>query len=256
MVQEKEIKPLVSIILPVYNVEKYLEACLKSILSQTYKYIEVIAIDDFSHDKSFAILKQYAKQDHRIKVWRNVKKYGRVITLNRGIKHAKGKFIAFAKSEDTFHPARIEKQLAFLQSNEKTVGIGTQCIYLDKANKRLGKSTFPQDYFAIYKKPLDGITLQFETLLINKYRIPKDLLYFHTNQQSFIYSDLYVKLLQYGQLTNLPDVLYYHKQLDKVNHHKRHFPSLVRLWLRAGTLFDYRPPVRLFVFSFLRLRVS
>ena len=88
-------KPLISILLPVHNSEKYLSDCLKSLLSQTYKNIEIVAIDDKSSDKSYRILNQFKKTDKRVRVYRNVKRYGIAITLNRLLKKSKGSYLAF-----------------------------------------------------------------------------------------------------------------------------------------------------------------
>ena len=85
-------KPLVSIILPVFNSEKFLHFCLKSLIRQSYKNIEIIAIDDNSKDNSFKILKSFRKQDKRLHVSKNIKKYGFPVCLNRALKKAKGQF--------------------------------------------------------------------------------------------------------------------------------------------------------------------
>src|SRR3989338_8386665 len=88
-------KPLISILLPVHNTEKYLSDCLNSLINQTYKNIEIVAIDDKSSDKSYKILNQFKKKDKRIRVYKNVKRYGISITLNRLVNKAKGSYIAF-----------------------------------------------------------------------------------------------------------------------------------------------------------------
>src|SRR3989344_4392867 len=92
--------PLVSIVLPVQNCESFLPACLESLLKQSYENIEIIAIDDKSRDNSLKILKYYKKQDNRIKVFSNVKKYGFPVCFNRAFKKANGQFIAFMGAQD------------------------------------------------------------------------------------------------------------------------------------------------------------
>lgn len=91
--------PLVSVVVPVYNVEKYLCECLNSILAQTYKHIEVILIDDGSGDKSGDIVDQYAKIDKRIIVIRKQNE-GASKTKNLGIKLSTGKYITFIDADD------------------------------------------------------------------------------------------------------------------------------------------------------------
>ena len=90
----------VSVIIPVYNVEKYLEKCLDSIINQTLKEIEIICIDDCSKDKSYLILKEYQKKDDRIVVFKNETNQGVSVSRNIGLKAAKGEYIGFIDSDD------------------------------------------------------------------------------------------------------------------------------------------------------------
>lgn len=90
---------LISVIIPIYNVEKYLDRCLKSIISQSYKNIEIILIDDGSKDASSKICDDYAKSDNRIRVIHK-KNEGVAIARNLGIKKATGKYITFIDADD------------------------------------------------------------------------------------------------------------------------------------------------------------
>src|SRR3989344_9091430 len=89
-------KPLVSILLPVHNSARHLADCLKSLVSQSYRQIEIIAIDDFSTDSSLKILKSVAKKypstgsgrGKKVRVYKNIKRYGVVMTLNRLLKRS------------------------------------------------------------------------------------------------------------------------------------------------------------------------
>ena len=93
------LKSLISIVIPVYNVEKYLEQCLQSVQSQTYKHFEVILVNDGSTDSSLSICKKFVNQDKRFSVL--TKKNGGLSSArNFGIKKAKGSFITFVDSDD------------------------------------------------------------------------------------------------------------------------------------------------------------
>ena len=83
----------VSVIIPVYNVEKYLRQCLDSVVNQTYSDIEIICIDDASTDGCYDILKEYEQKDKRITVLKNAKNIGLGLTRNRGLEFAKGDYI-------------------------------------------------------------------------------------------------------------------------------------------------------------------
>ena len=107
--------PQVSIILPVYNSERYINRTVTSILQQTFADFELIAIDDCSTDSSLMLLKEWAQQDARMQIIPNVQNLGVADTRNRGIAQANGKYICFIDSDDTWQNNKLEQQLAFMQ---------------------------------------------------------------------------------------------------------------------------------------------
>ena len=106
--------PLISIIVPVYNVEKYLEPCISSLLNQTYKNIEIILINDGSTDSSSDICNKYAKKYKKINLL-NKKNGGLSDARNTGLKKAKGEYIAFVDSDDLVHPDMYKFLLTAIQ---------------------------------------------------------------------------------------------------------------------------------------------
>ena len=94
-----EAQPLITVIVPVYNVEKYLRRCLDSIIGQTYQNLEILCIDDGSIDNSGVICEQYAARDARIKVIHQ-ENQGLSTARNRGLDAAEGEYIAFVDSDD------------------------------------------------------------------------------------------------------------------------------------------------------------
>ena len=239
----KNQKPLVSILLPVRNNEKHLREGVESVFSQSYKNIEIIAIDDKSNDRSFKILKELRKKDKRIKIYRNVKKYGLSLTLNRALNRAKGQFIAVMEAKDRLITTKIRKQVRFLLENIDICAVGTQCLFIDEKNRKIGKSEFPEANQSIYSTPLHGISTQFETLLINKFALPKDLLKFKSNSYPFIYNDLLLKILPFGKIVNLNEHLHYHrKHPDEYFHDlKKNFVSFIKLALKSILFYNYKP---------------
>lgn len=103
-------KPLVSIIVPVYNVAKYLPRCLDSILCQTYQNLEIILVNDGSTDSSSQILHRYASKDPRI-ILINQKNQGQSTARNAGLQKATGTYISFVDGDDELSPHFIEKLL-------------------------------------------------------------------------------------------------------------------------------------------------
>nr|WP_290441631.1 glycosyltransferase [Clostridium estertheticum] len=114
---------IVSIIVPVYNSEKYIEKCIMSILNQTYKYIELILINDGSIDNSGQLCDTFAKLDNRIKV-EHMKNLGVSSARNKGIKAATGKFIQFVDSDDYIEPNMIETLINEINRNIDLVFCG------------------------------------------------------------------------------------------------------------------------------------
>ncbi|MBR4026628.1 MAG: glycosyltransferase family 2 protein, partial [Lachnospiraceae bacterium] len=92
-------QPLISIIMPAYNCEKYIEDSIKSVLYQTYQNWELIVIDDKSKDNTYALLNKLKVQDNRIKVFQNERNMGVGQTRNRGVELANGQWIAFLDSD-------------------------------------------------------------------------------------------------------------------------------------------------------------
>ena len=109
---------LISIITPSYKSERFIFKTIYSVLSQTYKNWEMIIIDDVSPDKSNKIIKEYIKQDSRIKLIKLEKNSGPAVARNRAIKEAKGRYIAFLDADDLWMTEKLEKQLAFMQEKD------------------------------------------------------------------------------------------------------------------------------------------
>lgn len=108
---------LISVIVPIYNSEKYLDRCVMSILNQTYANLEVILINDGSKDLSLDICYSLEKKDKRIKVI-NKENEGVSITRNVGIKDSIGKYLMFVDSDDYLHNTYIEKMYTYLKENK------------------------------------------------------------------------------------------------------------------------------------------
>lgn len=241
-------KPLVSILLPVHNCERFLADSLKSLVSQSYRQIEIIAIDDKSSDNSLKILKSFSKRHKKLRVYKNVKRYGIVMTLNRLLKRIKGDYIAFMDANDISAKARIKKQIEFLQNNQGVVAVGAQVRFINEKGELIGKSSFPNENQFVYKSPLHGISMQFETLMVNKNLLPKDLLKFTDSTEPFIYSDLFIKLLTYGKFANLSKYLHYHRNDPKeyFGDLRIHLISLIKLWIKSIANYDYQLSIKSF----------
>ena len=114
--------PIVSVLLPVYNAEKYISSAIESILSQTYKKFELVICDDASTDATWDIINSFAKKDKRIKAYQTKKNLYSAGNRNRLLSLAKGTYIAWQDADDISFPKRLEKQVNYLETNPE-VGI-------------------------------------------------------------------------------------------------------------------------------------
>ena len=110
--------PLVSVIMPSYNHERYISEAIESVLNQTFTDFEFIIIDDASKDKSKELIKAYEEQDSRIRAFFHKENKGIARTMNECLEESKGNFIAFFASDDVWVKEKLEKQLEVLNKNE------------------------------------------------------------------------------------------------------------------------------------------
>ena len=113
---------LVSVIIPAYNAEKFLSKTLESVLSQTYKNIEVLVIDDGSQDKTAEMVQSIAQKDSRV-VLLQQENSGVAVARNLGINNSKGEFIAPIDADDIWYPQNLEKQVQCMQQADSSVGL-------------------------------------------------------------------------------------------------------------------------------------
>ena len=127
--------PLLSIIIPVYNAEKYIAESIQSVFDQTFTDWELIIINDGSTDNSEKIINSFS--DRRIKYFKNDKNKGIVYSRNRGINEASGDFIGMLDADDIAHKEKFEKQINFLINNPQYGMVGTWARFIDENGKRL-----------------------------------------------------------------------------------------------------------------------
>jgi glycosyltransferase involved in cell wall biosynthesis len=108
---------LVSVLVPVYNQEKYIAATLESVVKQTYENWEILAVDDCSTDGSWEILRRYAAKDRRIKIFRNVTNVGLIPNWKFLIDRAQGEYLAFLEGDDVFLPENLLAKLAVFEKH-------------------------------------------------------------------------------------------------------------------------------------------
>ena len=200
---------LVSVVMPVYNVEKYLKEAIDSILNQTYKNIELIIIDDCSMDHSREIIKSY--NDTRIRAYFNTENLQQPRTRNKALKLANGKYIAVMDSDDISLPNRIEEEVKFMEANKNIDICGSFIKTFGGTKSRLVRTPLLDEDFKIISmvtSPVAHSTVMFRHSSFEKYNIQYDIDYKYS--QDF---ELWSRLIFEGaKFANIPKVLLYYRE--------------------------------------------
>lgn len=171
--------PLVSIVLPVYNCEKYIESAISSIISQTYTNWELLIIYDKSDDKSLDIINSMIELDRRLNLIYNPSK-GLISALNHGIKLAKGDYIARMDADDISLPKRIELQIKHMYNNELDV-CGSHHFIIDKNGEDQGFSYVPLTHEDCFIRLLSAVPFAHPSVIIKKEFLEINNLYYGIN---------------------------------------------------------------------------
>ncbi|HDS1115711.1 glycosyltransferase family 2 protein [Pluralibacter gergoviae] len=135
--------PLISVLVPAYNVSDYVDEAINSLLEQTYKNIEIIIVDDCSTDDTLSKLYLLQKLDSRIKVYKKEYNSGIVDTLNLGLEHCNGEFIARMDADDIAINTRLEQQLNYLYEHPELDIVGSSTITISMNGELRQLSTVP-----------------------------------------------------------------------------------------------------------------
>ncbi len=201
--------PLVTVLMPAFNSERFLRQSIESILSQTYKNFEFIIINDGSTDNSAAILRQY--KDKRIRFINRKVNLGLDANLNYGFKIAKGKYIARMDSDDISLPTRLEKQVAFLEKNPLYGLLGTQYANISETGEIIeisGQLLSDQEIkFAISSmNTFCHPTVMFRTSVIRKHGMQYDHAFYPYEDY-----ELWTRIVKKTKVANLDEVLLFYR---------------------------------------------
>lgn len=137
-----EYKELISILMPTYNVEKFVEEAVRSVLVQTYKNFELIIVDDCSTDKTFEILQRLAAEDNRIRLFRNEVNSKICKTLNRALEYAHGEYIGRMDGDDVSTPERFEVLKKFMDEHPDVSLVGSNMITIDEDGREISRKRY------------------------------------------------------------------------------------------------------------------
>ncbi len=196
--------PKISVVLPVYNGEKYLREAIDSILKQTFNDFELLIISDGSTDGSHEIINEYS--DDRVHFIKNEKNEGLIFTLNRGLKEARGEYIARMDQDDISTRDRLQEQYDFLERNPGVALAGGWAEVIDENNNHLGYKRSPSEYYLIkfellFRNPFIHSTIFFRKEIIQKLGgYNKD--YEHAEDY-----ELYSEMSDKYKIVNIPKIL-------------------------------------------------
>jgi hypothetical protein len=199
--------PVVSVVLPVWNGERFLAEAVESVLSQTLDSFELLLVDDGSTDATSDIAHVFTCRDPRVRVI-HIDRRGIAHALNAGIEQARGRYVARMDADDISCPSRLQKQIAYLDANPDCVAVGSAVSVIDEAGEHVGTRTFPEHHDGITNKLISGwsnaiahptVVMRREALLaVGGYRpdrVPSEDL------------DLWIRLSAIGKLANVNDQL-------------------------------------------------
>ena len=204
--------PTVSVVMAVFNGERYLRSAAESILSQSFGDFEFIVIDDGSTDGSRRILEELSGRDGRLRVTSRANK-GLTATLNEGLSLARGRYVARMDADDLSLPDRFEKQVAFLDAHPEVVCVGSRIETIDPLDSPVDRPLHPLEHEQIDADLLKGIgwtivhpAAMFRTEVVRRLGGYREQ--FRTSQDL----DLWLRLAEVGRLANLPEVLLRYRQ--------------------------------------------
>jgi glycosyltransferase involved in cell wall biosynthesis len=202
---------LVSVIMPVFNAERYLGQAVESILSQHYQQFEFLIVDDGSTDSSSRILDEYSRRDKRIHLIRQPGNQGLIAALNVGMDTARGKYVARMDADDISIPERFSKQVEYLELHPQVGILGGKIQYMDASgNPGHVPISFHGDlsirWHGLFESPFFHPTVMFRKALVDRHNLRYDPASLHVED-----FDLWSRFLLQTRGENLGDILLYYR---------------------------------------------
>jgi len=197
--------PKISVVMSVYNAEKYLVKAVESILNQTYQDFEFIIINDASTDTTEGILRQFA--DPRLRIFKNSENLGLSKSLNKAIELAVGIYIARMDSDDISLPHRFETQLRFLEANDDYALVGSSYLHIDDNGMTIGINNVPLEDATLRKKLKVSNCFAHGSIMMSKKSVQEVGGY----DEKYIFSqdyDLWLRMSEIGKVANIREPLY------------------------------------------------
>lgn len=203
--------PEVSVVMPVYNAERYLDETIETILRQSLGNFELIAVDDASSDGSLEILQRFAARDARVQVISGPK-IGIARARNDGLLAARSEFVACMDSDDLMTPERLERQLSAMRQDSRCVALGSAALRIDPDGDPLEVRHCPLEHEDIESELLLGRNPLIQASLMLRRDAVLQVGGYRDQANYAEDFDLYLRLAEHGRLACLPDVLLHHRE--------------------------------------------
>jgi glycosyltransferase involved in cell wall biosynthesis len=204
-------KPLVSVIMPVYNVAPYAAEALSSILNQSYQELEIIIVDDACTDNTIDIIAGF--KDSRIKIIRNEKNSGAAASRNNAIKVATGTFLAIMDADDIALPSRLDRQVAYMQANPQTDVLGTAMQYFGTSRYL---NYFPESHDGCKAMLLRNVCFGHSTVMFRRHVFDDGTAYYNPSLRQYSEEyDLWCRLVDRFKFANLNEPLLLYRTFPK-----------------------------------------
>ena len=202
--------PKISVVMAVYNEQHSLPQAIDSILNQTYQDFEFIIVDDCSSDDSSVIIRSYKEKDERIITIRNESNLGLAESLNIGISHANGEWIARMDGDDISLPARFETQIAYLETHPDIDVLSTALVDITPDNQPFGQRSNPEDHNYLAWRTMWASPAYHGTIMMRRSKFLESGGY----KSGLILEDveLWSRMIQTARFASIPDVLYKYRR--------------------------------------------
>jgi len=220
--------PMVSVLMPAYNAEKYIGEAIESILNQTFKDFEFIIINDGSTDKTEEIIEEYSKKDNRIVYVKNDKNMKISQTLNRGMDMAKGKYMARMDADDVSMEDRLEKQVKYMEENPDCGVVGT-CVltFNDEDKTKTSENVGPEDDHMIRLFGLYHCQFAHPTVMLRKSVFDENNLRYNPKYDGCEDYELWTRAKRFMKFHNLREFLLYRRMHSDNSSIKLHNKQLM-----------------------------
>ncbi len=215
--------PAVSVNIAIFNTRPFLAESINSILAQSFQDFELIIVDDGSTDGSLKVLREFAEQDARIKLFEQSNQ-GVAIARNLALRHSKGRYIAVMDSDDIALPDRLQIQKDYLDTHPDIDAIGSQWLMLDKDGNRIGIDYHATDPLTINALMYNHYALHHPTTMIRRNAMEAIGGYNEEHGRLCVDYDLFMRMQCNGSLfANLPKVLFAWRLIpSSITHSKAH----------------------------------